>query len=554
MLLSSTLLALVLATPDAEAKRARHLGLLPFVTDTVKRVAIVVPAGEATAISADITSDSGSETVTLVESDAWLHGAATIASLPKVDADLSLTLYDEASASLLTFSGTLDADGAVSLSAVSTDTCFLKGACEGTSDPSALDIEVLAAELFPNPDGGYDVSIDFNGADAYEIAYAGVEITETTEGGCDKLTGCTLGGTTITKVEVDFDEIGAVWEGELSTDPEGEIEIDVTSYDADGKKLGSSTMTLGTMLYSAEDGAASGQSMLSAGSGGSVAMLNRGALITKMKDKIAKGDCLTVISDNNWTSTTAPTHASVELEGGETLTIPANSYQRVGFYTIELEDIVITHLKIAINGGNLILNGSSTLSILDLAAPVCVDGTCIAISENEKGTLDLAVTGYASTAAEVASSAKIGVMAYDKTGGTVGLVDTTVSFDEAIGVVFANEIAFAGDPLGLDLGGAVSLLGAEDRKGKQKTVANGDFYGSFTRTEGGELALGGMDKNDIQAKGDIIVGGEPIDFELVDIDEDGVIEGPLVVVMRVYSNGKGTRAATTASGANPGLL
>lgn len=549
MFFSSTLLALVLATPDAEAGRIRKkpIDIPAGVTISVDGfVHAVVVTGEATAISADITSDSGSETVTLVESDAWLHGAATIASLPKVDADLSLTLYDEASASLLTFSGTLDADGAVSLTGGAGD-CW-------TDLCAATDIEVLAAELFPNAAGGYDLSIDFGGADAYEIAYAAVRIDE--DSGvvtCTKGGGCT---STIssTTVEVDFDEIGAVWEGELSTDPEGEIEIDVTSYDADGKKLGSSTMTLGTMLYSAEDGAASGQSMLSAGSGGSVAMLNRGALITKMKDKIAKGDCLTVISDNNWTSTTAPTHASVELEGGETLTIPANSYQRVGFYTIELEDIVITHLKIAINGGNLILNGSSTLSILDLAAPVCVDGTCIAISENEKGTLDLAVTGYASTAAEVASSAKIGVMAYDKTGGTVGLVDTTVSFDEAIGVVFANEIAFAGDPLGLDLGGAVSLLGAEDRKGKQKTVANGDFYGSFTRTEGGELALGGMDKNDIQAKGDIIVGGEPIDFELVDIDEDGVIEGPLVVVMRVYSNGKGTRAATTASGANPGLL
>ncbi|GDX80605.1 hypothetical protein LBMAG42_24160 [Deltaproteobacteria bacterium] len=426
------------------------------------------------------------------------------------------------------------------------DICTEKGACE--SIPDTLDIEVLAAELFPNPDGGYDLSIDFNGADAYDIAYAGVEITETTLGTCDKLAGCTLGGTTTTKAEVDFDEIGAIWEGELSLDHDGEIEIDATSYDVDGKKLEKSTATLGHFLHTVQDSYASGHTMLSAGDAGSVAFFH------KEIDKSTPILYRTAVITENWTTTTAPTHATVELDGGETLTIPANSFQHAGFYTIELESIVITHLKIAINGGNLTLNGSSTLSILDLAAPVCINGTCVAIATNEKGTLDLAVTGYASTAAGVASSAKIGVMAYDKNGGKVGLVDTKVSFDAAVAVVFANEVAFAEDPLGLDLGGEVSLLGAKDSKGKQKTVAKGDFYGSFVRTGEGDLSLGGVDKNDIEAKGDILIGGEPIDFELTDTNKDGVIEAPPVILMMTTGNGKGTRDACTANNGKPGLL
>ncbi len=100
----------------------------------------------------------------------------------------------------------------------------------------------------------------------------------------------------------------------------------------------------------------------------------------------------------------------------------------------------------------------------------------------------------------------------------------------------------------------MSLLGAADAKGNQKTVAKGDFYGSFVRTSEGELTLGGVDKNDIQARGDILIGGEPIDFELTDTNKDGVIEAPPVVFLRVYSNGKGTRAVATSGNGSPGLL
>ncbi|GDX80601.1 hypothetical protein LBMAG42_24120 [Deltaproteobacteria bacterium] len=545
MFISSTLLALVLATPDAEAMNI-FVAKLSFNTQSESFIRVVDSdlAGEAASMELDITSDSGSESVDLTESDAWLHGAATLKALSTTDTEATLTLYDEKGAAQVSFSGTMTSEGVVTLTADATkgsSVCESKLGCVEITE--TLDIELLAAEVFVNPLGGYDVTFDLAGGDVYGLTKADFTLKNFGAAQADA-------GRVVTS-EVTFGEIGAVWEGELSLDHAGEIEIDATSYDVDGKKLEKSTTTLGHILHTVADSFAPahtvrGSSMLSAGDAGSVAW-------TKMKDKLAAGDMMTVITEN-WTTTTAPTHATVELDGGETLTIPANSFQRAGFYTIELEAIVITHLKIAINGGNLTLNGSSTLSILDLAAPVCINGTCVAISTNEKGTLDLAVTGYASTAAGVASSAKIGVMAYDKNGGKVGLVDTKVSFDAAVAVVFANEVAFAEDPLGLDLGGEVSLLGAKDSKGKQKTVAKGDFYGSFVRTGEGDLSLGGVDKNDIEAKGDILIGGEPIDFELTDTNKDGVIEAPPVILMMTTGNGKGTRDACTANNGKPGLL
>lgn len=69
-------------------------------------------------------------------------------------------------------------------------------------------------------------------------------------------------------------------------------------------------------------------------------------------------------------------------------------------------------------------------------------------------------------------------------------------------------------------------------------MARGDFGGEFTRVPVGSLALGGIDQDDVQPKGDILIGGEPIDFEKTDTNGDGVGQAPPVVF---YKNGTGTR-------------
>jgi uncharacterized membrane protein len=124
---------------------------------------VMVTSGDApvASVGAELTSEAGTEDLTLIESNATLHGAATITALPATDADLTVTLYDKGSAALMSFSGTLGADGSVTLAA----------------DNAKYDIELLAAEVF-TAEKGYDVGVDLAGADTYAVAYATVTVTE----------------------------------------------------------------------------------------------------------------------------------------------------------------------------------------------------------------------------------------------------------------------------------------------------------------------------------------------------------------------------------------
>lgn len=133
----------------------------------------------------------------------------------------------------------------------------------------------------------------------------------------------------------------------------------------------------------------------------------------------------------------------------------------------------------------------------------------------------LSATAYSAKSTDLPTAVKVSLTSTLKAAFPLETT-TTLTYGTRADVVFANAVELSENPLGIDLAGEVSVLGA--------------------------------DKDEVQPKGDILIGGEPIDFELVDIDEDGVIEGPLVVVMRVYSNGKGTRGVTTVSSGKPGLL
>lgn len=511
---------------------------------------VVTTTGTSTASgTADVRSEAGNETVALTESDAWLHGAATIKALPGVDAELTLTLYDKGSASLITFSGTLGADGSVTIADVRTDSggdCASKTGCESTTDLSKYDVEVLAAEVFANPAGGYDITFDLNGADLYSVAYADVRIDESnTVTTCTKSGGCTTTGTTTsTTSEVGFDDVGSVWEGETTLAHEGDIDVDVTTYDLEGKKVEKASVALGRILHMVEDSFATEHTMLSAGGGGNV------VVIRKQIDKSTPVLYRAAVVSDGWTSNTAPTHATLELDGGKTLSIPANSYQRGGSARIDVLPDGRVYYSVDINGRRLPLNGSELLTLSDLASPLCVDGTCVLLAENEQNILDLSVTAYAASSSTLPSSATITIVAFDEDNNVVDDLDDeivaeelVVPFDPEIAVVFANEVTFRADPLGLDLSGQVSLLGAADKKGKQKTLSKGDFSGGFTRDDGGNLALGGVDKNDVQSKGDILIGGEPIDIEKTDTNGDGfVCAAP--ALLKFILKGEGTYIAT----------
>jgi hypothetical protein len=526
-------------------------------------------------VAATVTSDAGGEDVDLVESDAWLHGAASLLALPATDATLTLTLYDSASASLMSFSGTLSTEGAVTLHANATKEVGDDGTCDAssrtgcsaaatsttsadtaTSDSTAtaLDIEVLAAEVFA-AGSGYDLTLDLAGADTYEIAYAELTVTESDEvTTCSKVDGCTTtGSSTTTTAEVGWEDVGAVWEGDLTLSHEGIIELKATTYDEEGKKIESSKAALGLPW-------------LDDGEGINVLAIDEDPLTTlgllKAFDSNKDGSIRSsdpaftlAINSGGWSASTLPVSAEVELTDGDTLTIPVNSYQRAtkgGDYHLchEMELMAgALRSKFTITGGSLEIHDAA---LLDLSTPTCSAGVCVTLTETDDGAYALAATTYGTDATALADELALTVTILAESGEELTCDTETVEFDDDITAVFANEVTFSEAPAGLDLAGKVSLLGAADKKGKQKTLAKGNFYGAFSRDGDGDLILSGVDEGDAESRGDVVVAGDPLTFELTDTDGDGVVSPPPLAA--VSGNSLGTKNSSSAASTKPQLL
>ncbi len=449
----------------------------------------LAPDGTGTSATASITSDAGSEDVTLAESNAWLHGAATLKALPKTDATLALTLYDKASASFVSFSGTLTTNGVVTLTA------------DATKDTST-DVEVLAGEVFAAT-SGYELTVDLAGADTYEVAYGTFVVTE---------------GKTETKAEIGWDATGSVWDGDLTLEHEGVIETKVTTYDSAGKKLESSKSKLGEAWSDDGEGInvlATDEDPLTV-----VGMLGRRVDILPDGRVLYVASRLAIVSEG-WTSTTVPASAKVELTGGSTITIPVNSYQRKGGLCM-LSGLVRSSRMLVTHGGTTIYDSSVT----DLGERSCTDGTCATFVEDEDGDYALSVSEYGLDALKLADTVELTLTTYDKSGVKESSEGVEIEFEDDVSAVFANDVSFTEDPVGLDLSGKVSLLSAADSKGKEKTLAKGKFYGSLSRDGDGDLGLAGADKDVVSSKGSIVKAGSAVAFELTDTDKDGVISGP----------------------------
>ena len=509
------------------------------------RIRVVTSGDDAVAsVGAELSSDVGTEDVTLIESNASLHGAATITALPAADADLTVTLYDTGSAAIMSFSGTLGADGSVTL----------------TADNAKYDIELLAAEVFTS-EKGYDVGVDLAGADTYAVAYATVTVTE---GGAvcvatDEKGNCLKWDTSkevSTRSEVYWDAIGAVWEAEATLAHEGLLELKAKTYDAAGKKIEMAKSKHGAPWRDDGEGVntlATDEDPLTR-----VALTHR-----RIKNKEGAMDYVSNLSSfsvvsEGWTAgDDLPVDAAIELTNGETITIPVNSYQRVprkvDFYrgtefpSIPAPVILKPGSSVSITGGSVALQD---LSLADMSEPVCSDGVCVVLIEDEDYGLALSFGAYASDAGKLPEELELKVVLHDADGGEVISDALSIIFDDAITAVFANEVSFAGDPVGLGLSGKVKLLGAPNRKGKQDTLAKGTFYAELARDSDGDLALGGGDKDTVVSSGELVVAGEAVGL----VTPEGGPDAPPVIVYGVMGNGSGTKNATTTVSARPQLL
>lgn len=491
----------------------------------------------AATVRAELESDAGSEELDLVETDAWLHGAATITALPKEEAELTLTLYDSASGAIASFSGTLDTDGMVTLA----------------SDTGKYDVEVLAAEVF-SATKGYDLSLDLAGADTYAVAYASIVVTEGStvclaygeKGECLKWD---TSKEVITKSEVFWDDIGAVWEADATLAHEGLIESKVKLYDAEGEKLETAKAKIGEPWLDDGEGVSSLATDEDPLTRVAFHRGQRGYHATR-----AKFHRRTVVSEGWSASGTLPVAAEMELTNGETTTIPVNSYQKktpkVEMYC---EDIRFRYnmswamtVSPGSGGGSVSFDG---LTEAELASPVCSEGYCLVMGADSAGELSLSITAYGEDAGTLTDATTVKFTASEK-GEVVCSGEVNASFDQDITAVFATEISYASDPVGLGLAGRVTLLGAPNKKGRQETLAKGKFSGEFSRDADGDLELGGGDKDEVVSAGSVVVAGEALSIN----DGKGGVDAPPVVVYGVAGNGSGTKNASSSTSTRPQLL
>ena len=497
------------------------------------RVAVITSGDDAVAsVDAELTSDVGDEDLILVESNAWLHGVATIAALPAADAALSVVLYDVGSTPLISFSGALGADGSVALSV----------------DPSKVtpDIELRAVEVFTAAKG-YDLGVDLLGVDTYGVAYAVVTVTEGGDEVCvakDEKGNCLkweISKAVSTRSELYWNDIGAVWEADTLLAHEGYFELKVKTYDAEGTKLATAKSKLGSPWLDGGDDVnaiATDEDPLT-----TLAFHRWPGFSASISPRVVKNTHLTVVSEGWAPGDDLPVDAEVELTNGEMVTIPVNSYQRratkldvvgYGFDT----RVLSPKARITVKGDDAAL---ADLTVDDLRAPACTDAACFLLLESEEGELYLSVTRYSADADTLPDAESYTIAVVDERGTDSWTVD--VEYDDQVAAVFSNEVSFIGDPVGLDLSGRVKLLGEPNRKGKQEKLGAGKFYAQLS----GDLTFLAADKDEVVSSGEVVVCGEALTLG----DDKSGIHAPPVIV---YANGSGTQYPRSQVSAVPRLF
>lgn len=452
-------------------KRARSGYTLTVVVDDD-------PTNEVASVEVDVRSDAGSETLTLTESDAPLHGTAALLALPSEKSTVSLTLYDAAGGELMSFTGARIGAGSILFSGQSASTCDTSSRIGCPSRTSAPDVEVLAAELYPTAKG-YALALDLAGADTYAVAHGTVAVS---------------GGE---RTEVEWEAVDSAWKAETTLDHAGVIEVKAKTLDANGDTVENVRAHLGGPWLDGGEGVnalATHASPLT-----SLALSPRRGDPQGIEHvaSLTRRDLLAV--SEGWTLASHPSHAALEV-AGQTTTIPANSYQRTRkrpellfqawdeAIEVYMDDLTQNPAStITISSGNFLLENYSAL---DLFTPVCSYGTCVVLVAGDQGS-ELSVTTYGGDAGKLPDRQTLEVVFHDESGAELASETISVEYDEEIVAVFANELEFVGDPAGLDASGAVSLLASPDPKGRQGTLAKGTLDGVFSTDGDGDLSLGG---------------------------------------------------------------
>lgn len=164
-------------------------------------------------------------------------------------------------------------------------------------------------------------------------------------------------------------------------------------------------------------------------------------------------------------------------------------------------------------GEAALIVGSSYANGVDVVQVGLDDGVGVWLSQDASGDWTLSTTAYADDPDALPISVNVELVS--TTGAAFPTADGwDLAFDDEVAVVFAIETELATDAAGMDLVGKVKLQGAANTKGKRQTLAKGKFAGQFGVDADGDTDLGSIDKTgDTLSRGDILIGGEPIDIE-----------------------------------------
>lgn len=532
-----SLFSLLLLASTAEATPKVKRAWIFEDADQNDHVAVATVSGRSVSlVRGSVTSDAGVEQVTLAPLGLQLHGGAVLGGFPATISALTLTVYDAANLPVASFFGRITPEGVV--------TIFDPLPCEMRVCPPVLDLDVLSVQPYANPTGRYDLTLDLGGADVLSAASADFMITEArVETVCDPVTGVCedVDTTLVTQSTVTWDTLDQLWEAPLALAPEGQVDVfaQTRGLDTNGRPVSSTaTMTLGVPWSDEADGV---NTLALDGDPRTQVALHRHQR-AQLRFGEAHDDF--EMGADGWSRVgQIPTRAQVRFDNARApVTLPVNSYQVTRTEALApewsalLPDLGGGSLRVIIDGGNLQINGSSTLSISDLSN-TSVRNTSLSLRPNGAGW-EIAVTGYAAALADLPTGSEIGLTLVDAGGTDVLSQVFNAPYDDMVAVYFAAELELGADPVGLGLTGTVSLLGA-----RGQVLSSGAFYGRYAVDAQGELELAAGPKKRVTT-GSVIVGGAPVPLSTIDPVTGEVVSVPPVILRM---NGTGTRRASASS-------
>ncbi len=496
-----------------------------------------------------VVADLEKESLALSASDVWLHGTSALSMLPLDGDAVTLTLYDVDSVAMGVFLGTVS-EGALVLT--QRDDRGDGGDCSartGCTETGGGDSAIDAAVSVTFADAETALWLDFSGVDLLDVASASLSVETYIETDVCAVVGrdgsCLLWETEAVTEDavVDFDDLGYVWDGAFA-DWDGAASLKLRVEDAAGKKLEQQSLDVAPAWV--DEGTGQSAVVFDNASGAVVCVCDRTPNWNAF-DATAQELSALVVSDGWLLGDDLPEVASVALEGGETWELPAQSYQVTG--VVALDEVFGEPLSFTID------DVEATAIVEDDAGRFWATWESlpyvVIVEADADGVLWASVTAWSADPTGLPESVALASNGVPLASSLEGEEVSGVAMDSEIAVVFGIDVTLDAGAFGADILGEVVLQGAANKKGRRADVVRGSFAGQIGVDADGDVDLASIGKGDATvARGDILIGGEPIGIER-EVGGEVLPTAPPVVL---YKNGIGTRNMATANTTKPGLL